>query len=116
MPKKKAKRIFRKVSEKERRRIKGLQDKLDEELPDLKVRAWQYEQARETAALAIEMLRLERERQGKSLADMLNSTGMGRDALCRMENNDNPNPTVRTLSRYASALGMGIQIKLVKAK
>jgi DNA-binding phage protein len=55
-------------------------------------------------------LKAERERRGLSLADMLRRTGMSREALSRLENNRAPNPTVRTLARYAAAVGLELHL------
>jgi transcriptional regulator with XRE-family HTH domain len=50
-------------------------------------------------------LRAERERQGLSLADINERTGIDRAALSRLENNEDANPTLATLERYAEAVG-----------
>ena len=49
--------------------------------------------------------RAERERQGLSLADINERTGIDRAALSRLENNEDANPTLTTLERYAEAVG-----------
>ena len=87
-----------------------------EELPDIKRRA------RERLALirkegtplrqALAALRAERERQGLSLADINARTGIDRAALSRLENNEDSNPTLATLERYAEALGKQIVVLL----
>jgi len=59
------------------------------------------------------VLKQARTDQGLSLADVRGRTGIGRGALCRLENELEPNPTVSTLMRYAHALGKRIVIKLV---
>jgi transcriptional regulator with XRE-family HTH domain len=43
-------------------------------------------------------------RQGLSLADIHAKTGIGRAAICRLENLVDANPTVATLDRMAAAL------------
>ena len=48
--------------------------------------------------------RAKRQSQGLSLSDVEQRTGIGRVALSRLENENEPNPTVTTLSRYADAL------------
>jgi transcriptional regulator with XRE-family HTH domain len=53
----------------------------------------------------IAALRLERERQGLSLADLNERTGIDLAALSRLENNKEGNPTINTLDRYAAAVG-----------
>jgi len=57
-------------------------------------------------------LRLLREERGLSLADMEEQTGMTRANLCRLEN-EGRNVQLRTLERYARALGCHIEIGLV---
>ena len=56
----------------------------------------------------ITALRAERERQGLSLGDLAQRTGMDRAAIHKLEIGLNTNPTLATLSRYASALGARI--------
>ena len=60
---------------------------------------------------AIAALKSAREDQGMSLADVRDRTGIERSALSRLENAV-PNLTVRTLERYAEAVGKRIVIQL----
>ena len=53
-------------------------------------------------------LRKHRERQGLSLTDVANRSGMDRAAISRLENGIYLNPTVDTLYRYAQAVGADI--------
>ena len=57
-------------------------------------------------------LRKLREEQGLSLADVEEQTGMTRANLCRLEN-EGRNVQLRTLERYARALGCQLEINLV---
>jgi transcriptional regulator with XRE-family HTH domain len=50
-------------------------------------------------------LRRERERQGLSLTDMSERTGLDRATLSKLETGKLANPTLATLRRYAQALG-----------
>jgi hypothetical protein len=68
--------------------------------------------ARVELARAAELLRLEREGQGLSLSDMQQRSGLGRAAICRLENLVDANPTVGTLDRIAEALGKRLVISL----
>jgi DNA-binding XRE family transcriptional regulator len=61
----------------------------------------------------IAKLRQVREEQGLSLADMEARTGMTRANLCRLEN-EARNVQLRTVERYARALGCRIEIQLVR--
>ena len=66
--------------------------------------------AHDSAREVVTRLKAERERRGLSLADMLRRTGMSREALSRLENHQSPNPTVRTLARYAAAVGLELHL------
>jgi len=50
-------------------------------------------------------LRRERERLGLSLSDVAERAGIDKGALSRLENGQQLNPTVNTLTRYVRALG-----------
>jgi ribosome-binding protein aMBF1 (putative translation factor) len=58
-----------------------------------------------TVKLLLSELRKAREAAGLSLADLAERCGIDRSALCRLENGQQSNPTVETLSRYARGLG-----------
>ena len=60
-------------------------------------------------------LRAERQRLGLSLADIHERTGIDRAALSRLENNEDANPTLTTLERYAEALGKRMVVVLSDA-
>jgi predicted XRE-type DNA-binding protein len=53
-------------------------------------------------------LKKHRQRQGLSLADVAERSGMDRSAVSRLENGVYVNPTVDTLYRYAAAVGAEI--------
>lgn len=55
-------------------------------------------------------LAIERERQGKSLADISGASGLTRAQISELENRRNNNPTLDTLFRYALALGKTIAL------
>jgi ribosome-binding protein aMBF1 (putative translation factor) len=60
-------------------------------------------------------LRREREARGLSLADVADRSGIDKAALSRLENGQQPNPTVNTLARYARALGKRLALTLEEA-
>jgi DNA-binding phage protein len=68
----------------------------------------------ETVA-ALALLRVERERRGLSLADISERAGIDRTALSKLERGLG-NPTISTLNRLASALGMRWEWVLVEAE
>jgi ribosome-binding protein aMBF1 (putative translation factor) len=55
-------------------------------------------------------LRTERERQGLSLTDVSDCTGMDRSMISRLELGKIPNPTLATLRAYAGSLGRSLDI------
>src|SRR5271156_109614 len=57
----------------------------------------------------IAALRAERERQGLSLADIAERSGMDRAAIHKLEIGVSRNPTLATLNRYAEALGVQLE-------
>jgi DNA-binding XRE family transcriptional regulator len=85
-----------------------------EEKDEILARARQYKAEHDglIASLehAMQALKAERERQGLSLADMKERTGIDRAALSRLESGQHPNPTISTLMRYARALGKTIDV------
>ena len=120
MAKKSAKRIYRKATDEERKRHAKVRAQIAEELPDISRRA------RERFALlkkegtplrqVLGALRAERERQGLSLADINERTGIDRAALSRLENNEEANPTLTTLERYAEAVGKKMVVLLSESR
>jgi DNA-binding phage protein len=101
-----------KLSAEEAERIARLRSQIAEELPDIRKRA----RARLIEVTeALTALRAERERQGLSLADVRERSGIERSALSRLENEVGANPTIHTLVRYAESLGKKIVIQLVDA-
>ena len=68
--------------------------------------------AHQAACKAIKQLKKARLRQGLSLADIRQRTGIGREAISKLENDPTPNPTIRTLIRYAKAVGVKLELKV----
>lgn len=64
---------------------------------------------------AIMELKQTREALGLSLADIRDRTGIERSTLSRLEN-ETPNVTIRTLERYAEALGKRVVIEIADAR
>jgi transcriptional regulator with XRE-family HTH domain len=61
-------------------------------------------------SVLVDRIRRERELQGLSLADVSDKSGITRQAISRIENGWNFNPTLDTLYRYASAMGLHIRL------
>src|SRR5688500_16842329 len=104
------KRIFKKADPELREHLTDLQESLDKELPEIKLRGRMVKEGWLAAKRAVFRLREEREKQGLSLAEVKQKASITREALCKLENDLTPNPTVNTLARYANALGLEIDI------
>ena len=109
MAKERGKRIYRKTTDEERARHAKVREQIAEELPDIRQRAKQrlalLKKEGTPLRQVLAALRAERERQGLSLADIQERTGIDRAALSRLETNEDANPTLTTLERYAEAVG-----------
>ncbi len=57
-------------------------------------------------------LKAEREKLGLTLAEMSERCGMAREVIYRLETQATPNPTIATIERYASALGLEVSFAL----
>ena len=116
MTRERGKRIYRPATEAERSRHENIRARVAEELPELKHRA------RERLAIlkrdgtplrqVMSVLRAERKRLGLSLTDLNERTGIDRAALSRLENNEDANPTLATIERYAQAVGKQVIVLL----
>ena len=62
--------------------------------------------AREQVRKAVDQLKSQREHLGLSLTDVEKRSGLKPSALSRLENDPEANPTILTLQRYASAVGL----------
>ena len=116
MAKERGKRIYRRATDEERERHAKIREQIADELPDIKRRARQrlalLKKEGTPLRQVLSALRAERERQGLSLADINERTGIDRAALSRLENNEDANPTLATLERYAEAVGKQMVVLL----
>jgi len=96
----------------EKERIRQIRERFQRERPTLEelvasgdcappVPQGAYRQLR----VLMHALRKERERQGLSLADVAERSGIDKAALSRLETGAQTNPTIDTLWRYAYAIG-----------
>lgn len=117
-PRPKAKRVIRNLSPKESERLtiarREAEANRDEILREGRVARQAWLAMRGEVDEAVRRLREERERQGLSLADIEARCGLRRSVLSRLENDKTANPTLLTLQRYATALGMIVQTTLTR--
>jgi predicted transcriptional regulator len=109
MAKREAKRIYRAFTPEEAQRWRLAKEEAEVEREEILAYGRQIKAARDRVAHALHdafrVLKAERQAQGLSLSDIEQRSGIGRAALSRLENENEPNPTVTTLTRYAEALG-----------
>ena len=67
----------------------------------------------ERLIMIVQELNAERQRQGLSLDQVAERTGIAKPNLSRLENSTRTAPTFDTLHRYAQALGKAIRVELV---
>ena len=112
----KAQRIFRasRKTAEERLREQQLRERLQRERPSLEdlVCAGECDSAAITTMgmyfdvqQALQALKQTRKRDGLSIGDVAERSGLDRAVVSRLENGKQDNPTVATLMRYAAAVG-----------
>jgi len=115
------KRIYQQATNEERARHALVREQVAAELPEIKRRGLERLDLLKKAGTPLRQvplrqvlaaLRDERERQGLSLADINARTGIDRAALSRLETNQDANPTLATLERYAEAIGKQLIVLL----
>ncbi len=107
------KRIFQEPTAEQAAKYRRIRELIAAEIPEIKkelhaLRHGRYAKVQE----AITMLRAERELRGLSLTEISDRTGISKSAISKLENNEDANPTINTLSRYADALGMILSVSL----
>ena len=70
--------------------------------------------AEESLLVALGALEKARLSAGLSLTEIARRSGIDLASLSRLEAGKNPNPTFETLSRYAAALGLRLNLSLVE--
>ena len=116
MTRRQAKHVRRKLTDRERARVEEARRQVRGEEAEIRRKAKQYKQEHDAARAAlreaIQLLKEERIRQGLSLTDIQQRTGIEPSNLSRLENDSTSNPTIATLIRYAEALGKRLEIIL----
>ena len=113
------KRVCTDATDEERTRHTEIRSKIAAELPEIRQRARERLELRRQDGTPLRQvltaLRAERLRLGLSLADINERSGIDRAALSRLENNEDANPTLATLERYAAAVGKQMVVLLSDA-
>ena len=109
------KRIYREPTAEQAAKYRRIREMIAAEIPEIKEEARAIRQGRQAKiGEAIQLLKAERVLRGLSLADIGERTGLSKSAISKLENNDDANPTVNTLAKYADALGMALAIVLTE--
>ncbi len=105
-------RVYRNLTADEQRRLTDARAQTetvrDEILAEGRLGKRALELAREQVRCTVKGLKAEREKLGLSLADVERRCGLKPSALSRLENDPDANPTLITLQRCASAVGLHI--------
>ncbi len=105
----------RRLTEEESAKYRTVREQIAEELPEIRRRAKAAKQ-RILLKQVLKALKEERQRQGMSLRDLSQRTGIDRGSLSKLENDPDPNVTINTLMRYTQAIGKTITVQLEDAR
>jgi hypothetical protein len=117
MTRREAKRIYLELTAEQQAQIAAIRQKIEtEEKDEILAMAKRFRNAKRRGAAALEdtlkLLKAERETQGLSLLDLEQRTGIAKSNLSKLENSEDANPTIATLTTYADALGKKLVIVL----
>jgi transcriptional regulator with XRE-family HTH domain len=105
----------------DKERLQALREQVQREQPtpeELRTQGHAFVPMGEVMALRALLagLREERQRQGLTLRDLAERTGIDEPALSRLETGKNLNPTWETLAKVAKALGLALGVELKQRK
>jgi hypothetical protein len=107
------KRIYRDPTEEQAAKYRKIREMIAAEMPEIKKEVKALRQGRRVKIQeAVSILKAERELRGLSLGDISERTGISKSAISKLENNQDANPTINTLAKYADALRMVLSITL----
>jgi DNA-binding phage protein len=72
--------------------------------------------AEESLLKTLSALQKARQSRGRSLTEIARESAIDLASLSRLEAGKNPNPTFETLTRYAAALGLRLEVSLVEMR
>lgn len=109
------KRVYREPTAAQAAKYRRIREMIAEEIPEIKAEARAIRQGRQARiGEAVKLLKAERVLRGLSLGDIGKRTGLSKSAISKLENNQDANPTVNTLAKYADALDMTLGVVLTE--
>jgi len=109
------KRIYREPTAEQAAKYRRIREMIAAEIPEIKQEAKALRQVRRARLQeAVSILKAERQLRGLSLGDISEKTGISKSAISKLENNQDANPTINTLSKYADALEMVLSVTLTE--
>ena len=107
------KRIYREPTAEQAAKYRLIREMIAAEIPEIKQEAKTLRQERRVRIQeAVGMLKAERQLRGLSLADISERTGISKSGISKLESNQDANPTINTLAKYADALHMQLSVTL----
>jgi DNA-binding Xre family transcriptional regulator len=110
------KRSRKKLTAEEARQYDDLLEQVEKDRPELEAWAKAGFVRDERLRRIVQTLKAARRKQGISLAELDERTGIGKGNLSKLENDPQANPTLATLLRYADAIGVSVRVSIVPAK
>ena len=101
----------RPLTEEEKVRYAEVPQQIADELPEIKRRA-QVARPRILLKHILNTLKMERERRGLSLDELAEKSGIDRELLSRMENDQQAEVTMKSLLQYAEAVGKTLTVQV----
>ena len=109
------KRIYREPTAEQAAKYRQIREMIAAEIPEIKREVKALRQGRRAKIQeAVAILKAERQFRGLSLTEISERTGISKSAISKLENNDDANPTINTLSKYADALEMVLSVTLTE--
>lgn len=109
-------RVYRELSADEQQRLNRARAETEaireDVLAEGRMRKRALEISRAEVRRSVDALRTARERMGLSLSDVAARSGLTRSTLSQLENDPTADPTLLTLQKYASAIGMRLVAEL----
>ncbi len=102
----------RRLTAEEAAKYRKIREQIEQEKPEINARIRAHMAEVTDLAKIFSELRRVREKQGMSLTDLQDKTGIDRASLSKLETGQRANFTLETVVRYAEAVGKHVQFVL----